>query len=348
MERKMDTSSPPEEPGRGFEFDKKVSYEDILAARVFRKALGAQAFVFFLIVGVLAYVGFDLKSKSASLREAQASLAAKQASLQSRIDSANGLLAVYQRQMEDRVGEADRIVKTADGVVGSANAYQQALAGQLLSFGQLQQHTLDLQNANAAMLRQVEGGMGDVQRTVAASSSQRQRDSAALTSTIDYVSRTTRGLSSTILQVVEEDSPTPIGNSEFTLEFDDLVAHGCMITGVKLQHARADVPGWPRPQMMVGVPEELPPVDGHRYRLTVVQGYSRHGKVMFFLATSRVLVRLEKIDDLTALTGESPKPDSISRCEPISSDAPAPARGGIRLASVLPPAARAAVRARIP
>src|ERR1700745_2614215 len=103
MEYKMDnsaasSSSSPVDPGappakipvgRVFEFDKNVSYEDILAARVFRKALGAQAFVFFLIIGVLAYVGFDLKSKSAELDKAQAALNLRQETLRRNMDSAS-------------------------------------------------------------------------------------------------------------------------------------------------------------------------------------------------------------------------------------------------------------------
>ncbi len=303
--------------GRVLEFDKDVSYEDVLAARVFRKALGGQAFVFGLILALLGYVGFDLKKKSEALHDAQSALALKQDSLRRDMDTTRAHMADYQQKMQGRVAEADRLVKNADGVVQSANSYQLALANQLLSLGQIQRSTQELQGTETSLRREVTTSLHNISTEVDASTLQRQKDSTALAATIDHAERATRGLSNTIIQVVEEDSPTPIGNSEFTLEFDDLKAHGCMITRVKLQYARASVPGWPREQVMVGVPIPVV-VGGHRYSLTVLRGNSRHGKLLFFMVTGRVLVRLRKLDDVTAGSLDA-SADTIAECEPLPS-----------------------------
>lgn len=297
---------------RLLDLGKEVSYEDVLAARVFRKTLLAQGFVFGVIVLLLTYVGLDLQGKSNAIREEQDKLAAEQKEFHREMNEVRTRIQQYETQMRDRVGEANGLVKAASEVFKSTDAYQSALAGQLHSIGQMQRHTQELQAADTSLRRQVAEGLGRVDGAVTAATQQRLQDSVTLASTLENVQRATRGLSNTVIQVVEEDAPTPIGNSDFTFEYDGLRERGCIIGRVQLHHNRAMVPGWPRDQVMVGVPTQVE-VDGQRYWLTVLQGFSRRSQLTFWDYSHRILVQLKKLDD----PNETPR---VVPCEPAGTE----------------------------
>lgn len=306
-----------------FEFKRDISYEDVLAARVFQKTLRAQAYVFGLVVVLLAYVGFDLKGKSNALRADQDLLAAQQKELTTQqkqfhqdMDDARERMVEYEAQIRERVGAANGLVTTAGEVVKSADAYQGALAGHLVRVGEMENESHDLQVATENATRQLSTGFGQLQQGLSNLGIQQHQDSLTLSATLSDVRGLAKGISSTNRQVVEEDSPTPIGNSGFTLEFDDLKANECMITGVKLKYNRTNVPGWPRDRVMVGVPTPVT-VDGHRYLLTITEGFSRRGKVFFFMVTSRVLVELRNLDDLTENSADVQHDETMVGCQPV-------------------------------
>lgn len=290
-----------------------VSYEDVLAARVFEKALRAQSYVLGLILVLLAYVGFDLKGKSDAIRAEQKKLATEQSQLHTEMDQAREKMHDYETQMRDRVQQADEMVKASDKIVQATGAYQGALATHLVSVGHMQsstegmqQHTEELQARNDVATKQLTDGLGMLNRSLTMLSEQRRQDSIAserlrqnlqsdVSSSIQRMSSIAEGLSNTWVQVVEEDTPTPVGASGFTFQFDDIKQQGRVVTTAELRFAKTNVNGWPQEWLSVGSPVPVE-VKGQKYRLTVLPGESRRRGLEI---AQRVVVQIERLNAST-------------------------------------------------
>ena len=288
----------------GVESPKDISYEDIVAARVFQKTLRAQGYVFGLILLLLGYVGFDLKAKSTELKHQQDDLSAAQRTLHLNIDSVQTRMALDEQQLRARIDSARGTIEAAGRVMESSSAYQNALAAHLVSVGQTQQTTEQLQTQSKRASDELSNGLATLTQAISNLQSQRQQDSASfnrlqrewsnqVSSSLQYVRTVADGLSNTWVQLVEEDTPTPVGASGFSFEFREITRNERAVTSISLRDPEGhEIGSWRALEFQRPITFES---GGTRYQLTILQGESQ--SKLAVLDQDRVVVQIERLPE---------------------------------------------------
>jgi hypothetical protein len=290
----MSTTPSPSHPA----FD-TVHLEDVLAARVLRKAIGAAVVVLGFIGVVLGYFIYDVSRAREALETDRAALAKQAKDLETD-------MAAMRREYEDKKGELLRDMGLSAGLVDGARQYQDELARHLVELGAKREAVERLEGS-------IRGAADDVERRVRAADSLERARAARLREDAETLARfqedvrrevhgalnASRAANHLVLnrwsQVVEEEQRTPIADSHFWVRFDDIQEN--RLTGVALWYhdGRADREVPVAERLVIG--DSVPvPFGGERYVLIPQAQFRDRGRVLGMGHTDRVVFRLDRLE----------------------------------------------------
>lgn len=263
--------------------DLQVGIEDVLAARVMKKTLWAQAAVFAVIAGMLVYVGWDIKNTKADIKQQQKELQASIDSAQSRIASREKEIQQHVDSSRAMVGSAGALVGSANTLIGATTQYQDALTRNLQAIGSNQTRTEQMQGEMVGLRSTLDNEIEASRTARGEAIRRRQADSilvqaqlAASKAANDSLLTIATNVTNSFTQLVDEDTPTQVGSSNFVFAFDDLERGDRQATLARLTHAGApvEVPEWSRGLAPLARPVDVT-VNGQRYRVTLLDGRTR-------------------------------------------------------------------------
>ena len=276
-----------------------VDYEDVLAARVVRKTLGAMGVVVMFVLAIVGYAGFRLESMRQTM----------EAKLQDAERRAEGL----QASLENKVSQAQRLVLEAQGLIGQASSlvqagqsYQGAVAGQLSQVARLDEQVKatriraeDAIEKSTAKTSELEHLHSNYQRMISAESlavaQLRQKVDLTVADAQRQVGTITDRLFNLWHVVVPEDRTIPIGNSGISIWFDDVKEN--RLTRVRIMEGGKDLMSYESLQKDFEVKLQTA---GNEYRMRVLEATTDR---RFLSVKASALVSLERIPRQTASTG---------------------------------------------
>jgi hypothetical protein len=284
------------EGAQALSFD-SVSREDVLAARVLRKALGGVAFVLTLVVALVAYAWRDISKQREEIETQRGQLKLQR-------DSLSAEVGRMQKDFQQKKDSMLKDVALARGLVGGAQAYQQALAGELVSFGKTQgviektKHDVDSARAVVVSeLQRIRERESVHVRRVAVDSERLSQVRDSLTRSVGSALSIAKDANDMVLnrwaQVVEEEKRTPIADSRFWIRFDDIQENSLTNVALWFDDGRGPLPVRDVPTTIRIADSLFVTVDHHRYRLLAQAQFRDKGR--FGGHNDRVVFRLDRI-----------------------------------------------------
>jgi uncharacterized protein YodC (DUF2158 family) len=274
-----------------------VAYEDVLAARVLRKAVSAMGIVLGLFAATIAFVWLDVRNQRAEVEAQRAALSAKR-------DSLTRDVAELRRAFANMNDSIRGNLELAAKLVEHAGTYESALAGQLTSIGRMQRTveytTGDVESANTratAALDSILGLRNAYERRTALDAESLKVFRGALTARVNVALESALTANYLVLnrwgQVVEEERKTPIADSRFWVRFDDIRDNYLTHTQVWFDDGRGqqrvpDVPSTLRVRDSVFVKS-----GGAQYLLLAQSQY--RDRAWFGAHNDRVVFRVERL-----------------------------------------------------
>lgn len=276
-----------------------VAYEDVLAARVLRKALNALALVIAFIVLVVGLAWRDLSGERKAIDEQRQAIAAHRDSLDRQV---NAMRAAYRKTTDSVLGEVTR----AGGLVQGAQAYQAALAYQLEQYGRnsasMERTQAEIEAARTRSdeaLRLAHATRDDHVRRVGADAAAIEALREQLAGQVAGALREARMANHLVLnrwsQVVEEERLTPVADSRFWVKFDDIRENDLTNTVLEYENGfgRKAVQGLPE-TLRVGEPARVT-VEGSRYVVLAQAKYREKAPPLGLGHNDRVVFRIDRL-----------------------------------------------------
>jgi len=276
-----------------------VAYEDVLAARVLRKALNALAVVVAFVVLVVGLVWRDLSQEGEAIRKQRKDLEADRVSLAKQVDSMRTAYASTTDSLLSGVARAGALVQ-------GAKDYQGALADQLVEYGRntatMTRTQAEIEAARSRSdeaLRLAHATRDDHVRRVAADTASLSASRRELAGWVRGAVVEARRANYLVLnrwsQVVEEERLTPIADSRFWIKFDDIRENDLTNTVLTYDgpYGQIQVEGLPE-TLRVGK-AEIVEVGGERYEVLAQSKYREKGPPFGLGHNDRVVLRIDKV-----------------------------------------------------
>ena len=276
-----------------------VAYEDVLAARVLRRALNALAVVVGFVVLVIGLAWRDLSKEREAIDAQRKTLAEHRDSLNREVAD---MRATSRKTTDSLLGEVTR----AGGLVEGAQAYQAALAQQLVSFGRnnatMERTEAEIDEARSrtdAALRLVNTTRDEHEMRVAADTASLNTLRLALAGQVADALIEARRANHLVLnrwsQVVEEERLTPVADSHFWVKFDDIQENDLTNAALSYDDGNGqtligDLPATLRVGRVVPVT-----VDGIRYEVLALAKYRQKGPPFGLGHNDRVVFRIDRL-----------------------------------------------------
>ncbi|MEW5929469.1 MAG: hypothetical protein AB1941_18600 [Gemmatimonadota bacterium] len=277
-----------------------VAYEDVLAARVLRKALNALAVVIAFVVLVIGLAWRDLSKEGEAIREQRKALAVAQKELSQQVDSMRTAYASTSDSLLSGVARAGALVQ-------GAKDYQAALANQLVEYGRntatmaRTQKEIEAARSDAdAALRLVGATRDDHVQRIAADTASVNALRRQLADQVAGALLEARMANHLVLnrwsQVVEEERLTPVADSRFWVKFDDIRENDLTNTVVEYENGfgRKTVGGIPQ-TLRVGEPARVTMEDGSRYVVLAQAKYREKAPPLGLGHNDRVVFRIDRL-----------------------------------------------------